>query len=732
VIGTSHFLPSRWSQPPPVAGALVDPVWGDRPQWTPDIQPGQLLPACHTPDLMLLMVERYLRDDAALESWAIRGKRCVEFVEGKQWSAADLAAAESEDRPCLTLNKIGALVRLVLGYHRQNRIDTRYLPTDDSASDEQVADVLTKVVKQISSNSSEPYLDTEVFMDGIVSGRGYYDWRLDYERNDFGEIVGRAKDPFTIRPDCDADSYDPDDWGHVSEARWVNLDEIEYTYGRGVSQIVEPLVRSSGYRGGVPSDIMDAISERTPWRTFGGQNAEGYGYGSQSVESYIANATDTYRKNIRLVEMQHRCRVMQRNIVDLETGDRTPVPTNFTQERIAKLMQWAAEQYASRGAPFPLRVEWRPTKRVRWTTMVGDIILYDDWSQYRSFTQIPYFPYFRRGQTRGMVDDLIDPQVEINKRASSEIDIITRTAFSGWMWHTNSLEESEKEKIENFGAAPGINIEWKGDPNMKPEQMRPPVAPTAMSKLEEKNTGRLKEIAGINDSALGQLDRVQSGRAIEARQRQSVLGIETYMDNKRRSKKMCGRKKLEMIQSFYTEPRLLRIQGEDGSWSKIGLNQAQAGGRIVNDVTIGRYDVEIDETPLSSTFLNAQFEEMMDLVEKGIYPISLVQDIVTDLSNVPQKTLLKKRIAAYMRAQGLLTADDLIAAQAQGLPVLPQQLAAPQPHGVPGKQLPPEGSPGGPQPQAGPVGGQPHGLPPNAAAAAPRLAAPPAAAKSGL
>ena len=737
MISGANSLPTRWSapQPPPVAGTESDPVWGYQPQWLPDIQPGQLLPSCHSADLMLLMVERYLRDDAALEPWAIIGKRCTDFVENRQWSAEELRQAIEEDRPTLSFNKIGTLVRLVLGYHRNNRVDTRYLPTDDSASDEQVADVLTKCAKQISSNCDEPYVDTEVFLDGITTGRGWYDWRLDFERNDFGEIVTRAKDPFTIRPDADGDTYDPKHWGRISEARWVSLDEIEYTYGRGVSQLVEPLVRSSGYRGGVPSDVMDALGERTPWRTFGGQQPDGMGFGN-SIESYIANVTDPYRKNIRLLEMQHYIRVMQRNVIDLGTGDRWAIPTHLTQERVEKIMQWAREQYAKRGEPFPLRVEWRPTRRVRWTTMVGDIIIYDDWSPYKSFTQIPYFPYFRRGMTRGMVEDLIDPQIEINKRSSSEVDIITRTAFAGWMWHRDSMEDPEKEKIENFGAAPGINIEWKGDPAMKPEQIRPPVPPTAMAKLEERNSGRMKEIAGINDSALGQLDRVQSGRAIEARQRQSVLGIETYMDNVRRTKRLCGRWKLEGIQTFYTEPRIMRIQGESGTWSKIGINQRELTGRVLNDVTIGRYDAEVDETSLSATFLNAQFEELMDLAEKGILPIPLIQDVAVDLSTAPQKTLLKARLGAYMKAQGLLTPDELVSAMSKGQPVLPSQIAAPQPHGVPGKQLPPAGTPGGEQPEPpgapGAAGGAPHGLPQRAAAAAPRLAAPPAAGKSGL
>ncbi|MEY4762375.1 MAG: hypothetical protein RLZZ200_2231, partial [Pseudomonadota bacterium] len=418
---------------------------------------------------------------------------------------------------------------------------------------------------------------------------------------------------------------------------------------------------------------------------FGG-NQDARFAGTNSVENYVANSIDPYRKNIRLLECQHKVRVMQRNIIDLDTGDRQPIPTHFSIDQIKKVMDWATEQYWMRGQASPLRVEWRPTQRVRWTTMVGDIIIYDGWSPYESFTLVPFFPYFRRGKTRGMVEDLIGPQREVNLRRSSQIDILTRVAHSGWMWHKDSMDEAEKEKMEAHGGAPGINIEWKGSPDMKPSRIEPGQMPSAIKDLEQSATQDLKEIAGINDSALGQIDRVQSGRAIEARQKQSVLGIEMYMDNARRTKDLCAEKELEMIQNHYTEPRMFRLMGPDGGWSTIGINQREAIGTILNDVTIGKYIVSIDETPISSTWLNAQFEELVGLVEKGIVPALMVQDVLIDLSSAPQKELIKVRLNAFMKAQGMITADELAAAVQAGIPIAASQI----PQGGP-----PPSAPGG-------------------------------------
>lgn len=684
--GSDYFLPNRW-------GALQGPelTAGQDPYADLRDPSAILLPGCHNQDVALLMMDRYIRDDSALCLWAEEAKRCIDFAEGKHWTADELRRADDEDRPLIRLNKIAPLVRLVLGYHRQNRNDITIQPTDDANSTEAIAEILTKVIKQVGISNGKPYVDTEVFLDGILGGRGYFDWRLDFERNDFGEIACSAKDPFTIRPDCDADQYSTKKWGRVTEARWWSLDEIEFIFGKRIANLVSPLVVAGGYRGGIPSDILDIVAEHTPWRTFGGQQGNNLYQGFGSIESYIASSVDPYRKNIRVVDMQHYVRVMQRCVVDLETGDRTPIPEHFKPEDVAKMMQWAALQYAQKQQAMPLRVQWRPVKRVRWTTMVGDIVVYNNWSPYSSFTVVPYFPYWRRGKTKGMVDDLIDPQREVNKRRSSQIDILTRVAHSGWTWHKDSLDEEEKLKIERYGGAAGLNLEYKGSAG-PPERIQPGQMPVGIERLEQAATLDLKEIAGINDSALGQVDRVQSGRAIEARQRQSVLGLELYMDNMKRTELLNGEKEIELVQEQYTEPRIFKIQGDGGKWNQVGINARAATGEIVNNVSIGRYGYAITTTPLSDTFMSAQFEELMTLIKDGVIPLAMAQDIAIDLSTVPQKALLKARIDAMLQAQGFVTADQMMMMQAMGMPI-PAGMIPPSPEpgksgGAPGKGNP--------------------------------------------
>ncbi len=115
------------------------------------------------------------------------------------------------------------------------------------------------------------------------------------------------------------------------------------------------------------------------------------------------------------------------------------------------------------------------------------------------------------------------------------------------------------------------------------------------------------------------------------------------MDNNRRTQKIKGRKSLELLQDFYTEPRIFRILGDDGGLQTVGINQPEpVSGHIRNNIGLGQYDVTVDETPISATYLQAVFEELLELRELGV-PIP--DDHLIDASSYGRKDEVKQAIA---------------------------------------------------------------------------------------
>lgn len=593
-------------------------------------------------DVIDLQIDRWDRAVSAHHDWQRMGKLCTDFVEGNQWDAADAAKLKEEGRAPITLNKINPLRRLLTGYFRQNLYDTRYLPgttgNDDSAR------AITHVAKQISEMNQGPWNEAEVFNDGLTSARGYFDLRIDYARNVFGEVKEAVLDPFSVYPDPEGADYDPESWGHVMISRWLSWESIQAIFGPKTAEMVDTMGSASS-RMGMPQS-GSGMEEIHPDRWF---QLETYMNEGDTRFAYLPNRIngpfdwiDKKRKLVRVVECQHFVYGQALHFVDPVTGDKKAVPETWDASRVRR----AIEYWQFQGVQLDLMKA--PLRRVRHTFTAADIVLYDDWSNDRTFTVIPYFPYFRRGKTRGFVEDLLDPQRELNKRRSVFLHIISTMANSGWTLEENSLTEESEQLIEEEGSRPGIILRHKmGKP--APVRILPGAPPMALERAEKMATSDLKEISGLNDSALGNLDRVQSGRAIISRQRQAIVGAEEYFHNFSRTRELRARKKLELIQINYTEERLVRVRGDDNetqAYVDMTINQPTPEGRVINNVAIGDYTIAIDEAPLSATFDDQEFDDIVTMVKELGVPIP--PDIIVEASSVGKKRIIVDALRAQM------------------------------------------------------------------------------------
>jgi len=605
-----------------------------------------------------ILVDRWVRDAEALQQWSPLAKECVEFVEGKQWNDADIKHFDNIGRPRVTINKINRLLRLVYGYYSGNRTDISFTPGDDSLATEQVAQVLSKLYAQETGANKTIFEDAQVFLDGMSTGRGFWDIRQNFERNDLGETVAVALDPFSTYLQNDADSYDTQKHSRISTSRWVSLDDIGTEYGEMAAEAVQQVVSGDGWRSFPQSYYWDATEEVTPVRKFGGETGpDGLSEWWVQRQSYLV---DDYLKNVRILDMQYKVRQRAACFVDLETGDWKRIPEHWDDDKIGKVL-YHAEKLRN-----PVKVVQRVVNRIRWTAMVGDIMIWDDWSPYDWFTIVGFFPYFRRGKTRGMLDDLLDPQREINKKRSLRVEILGRTANGGWSIHENSMSQPEEENLRKFGSAPGFVMKWSGsEPWMKPERLDHQPRNLEAQTQEENSADDLFEISGVNQSAAGDLDRVQSGKAILARQRQAVVGTRLYFDNWGHSTELKGDLYLNNFQRFYTEERVVREVGETGQIGTTIINQRLTSpdgmsvvGRL-NDITLGRYSATVKQVPHADTYEATQFEEMLTIFESlgdiGKQVAMTNPALVVEMSTLPRKNEWKQ---AIQQAIGMKNAEE--------------------------------------------------------------------------
>jgi len=561
---------------------------------------------------------RYVRArDAGHLDYIKTAIKCDRYYRGEQWAQEDIDALDSEGRPHLTINTILSTVNTILGEQSSKRADTQFKPRRNSS--DEVAAVLTKLYMQISDNNQYDYLESQVFADGVIQDRGYFDIRMNFDDHIEGEVQITAEDPLDILPDPDAKDYDPTTWNEVIKTKWLSVDDIEQQYGQEKADRLRMVAENGEHLG---RDSMDLAEQRDVT------------YGDVSEAILTGGEPDDKQslRAVRVVERQHRKLVMTPHFVDPKTKDMRVVPESWDDERT----EMFAKEYG-------LGMLKKLVKKVRWTITADKVVLHDDWSPYKDFTIVPYFPYFRRGKPFGMVRNLLSPQEQLNKISSQELHIVNTTANSGWVVETGSLSGMTSDDLQERGAQTGLVLEYNRGSN-PPQKINPNQIPTGLDRIGQKAANNIKEISGVSDAMLGQDSPEVSGVAIQAKQNRGQIQIQVPLDNLAKTRHFVAKNILCLVQSFYSEERVIQITRDEDPMKpreEIVLNQMTPEGEVVNDMTVGEYDVIISTMPARDTFDESQFAEALQLRQVGI---AIPDDAIIEYSHLQRKGELAKRI----------------------------------------------------------------------------------------
>jgi hypothetical protein len=545
---------------------------------------------------------------------------------GEQWEPEDRAILREQGRPAYEFNEIMPSVNSAVGYQIHNRMDIAFKPRGGDA-DQLQAEIRSKIAMQIADDNKLHWLETQVFGDGIIQQRGYFDIRMDFADNLQGNIRISTLDPLDVIPDPDAKSYDPDDWQDVIVTKWLTYDEVEEQYGKAKRTEIENYNPDE-------HDFGDA-GEDEPRNKFGNANS-GYAY-----DSYYS---DAQLRRVRVVDRQRWVYALTKVAVYPDTGD-----VRVIEDETPEVL----EELKAKGVVITKRMQ----KRIKWTVSTYDIVLHDDWSPYKHFTVVPYFAYFRRGKTRGMVDNAIGPQEALNKAVSQFVHIVNTAANSGWIVEENSLTNMEVGDLEAVGAKTGLVLEHKQG-SLPPTKITPNPVPQGVDRLIDRATNALKD-ATVPEAMRGINSPEVSGIAIQSKQFASQQQMATPLDNLSHTRHLLAVRMLDLMQQFYTAARVFRITEVNPMTGKpetkeIAINQFDpATGAYTNDLTEGEYDVVITEQPMAATFEDTQFQQALELRKTGV---AIPDDVVIRHSNLTDKADILSRMEGQQQPDPLTEA----------------------------------------------------------------------------
>lgn len=527
---------------------------------------------------------RYHRENGH-DQFLARAEEAQRYWASEQWTRADALARRDEERPMVTVNEVFNTINSIVGEMDQLSTDVRY---SADTGDEQTAQVLNKLSEHVDRQNKVYLHDQRVKFDGLLTGRGFFEIRMDFDDNLQGNIKLTSRRPQNVILDCGIDSIDPNEWARVMTTDVLSLQDVENLYGAA---------RAREMKGAPIADWFD-VADRTLAENLG------YNQAFHRPEGTL-DATNPYIKQYRQISEQYFELRHKEFFVDLGTGDMSEIPENWPREKV----QYALDN-------FNLGTTRRKAKTLRWRVVVNDSVVHDEDSPYQFFTIVPFLPYFLDGATQSLFDVIKGPQDLLNKALSEEIHIMTSAANSGWRIKANSLKNMTPRALEKKGSKNGLVMVLDDVEDAK--RIEPSNPPNGFQSLSDRAQGWTKALGGVTPSMMGNQRADAAGEGIRMQLMRAPVNLSVPLTAFHFAKHLLAERKLNLFQTYYTETRVMRVTtGPYGTPEEIGINMPVAD-RIANDLTVGKYSAYILPTGSRMQAEEYAFDELVQLRELGI------------------------------------------------------------------------------------------------------------------
>ena len=529
----------------------------------------------------------------------------LKFSAGNQWPVEVQNSRHLEARPCLTINKLDAYVRQIVNQMRQSRPRMR-AHSMNSEANAKVADIITGIFKHIEVNSDADTAYDTAGEYAVRIGWGYWRVITDYVREDSfdQEIYLKPIDnPFSVYFDPNSVQPDGSDAEKVLITTLMSKDDFRVQY--------------PGADDGGDFNQRGTGDFDPDW--------------VQKEDIRVAEYFYVERKKTKLLLLSDGTKVYK---------DEAPSPEIMMAAGITVV-----------GERDTMR------KKIKWCKLTGLEILEErDWvGRY-----IPVVPVYGQQLTvedkrkkYGLVRNAKDAQRMYNYWQTSLTESIALAPKAKWL-----LAEGQDEGHENEWAQANIKsmpvLRYKqtdinGKEAPPPQRLQPEPPPAGVIAAAMSVDKDLQSVVGIFDpSQLPQGN--MSGKAIRGQQQQVDMTNFHFYDNITRSIKHTGRIILDLIPKIYDRERVLRIIGYDGQPEMITVNQRVQDEmgieKVLNDVTVGEYDVFMDTGPGYQSKRQEAVEAMMPMISTNQELFNLAGDLVFRNMDFPGAEVIADRLAA--------------------------------------------------------------------------------------
>lgn len=566
-------------------------------------------------DQSILDAAKKFRDEAQ-DYWqdiyeqGLEDKKFV-TIKGAQWEGDSVAKRTKQGKPSLEINISRAYVQQQINTMRQNRPQAKVVPVD-SGADPETAKVLEGLIKDVEESSNfEDALDTAA-ANQVHAAVGFYRIVTDYVNEKSFNQEPRFKpveNPQAVLIDPLSKALDGSDMAKALVCEWVDKDQIEKEYGK------------------------DAVSDF-----------------ETDTDSNWSNETD---KTVCIAEFFYKEQVAD-TLLQLTDGT--------IEFKSVLLKQWTEDELEE----FTNNERSSSRTEIKWAKVSGCKVLEEGVfpGQY-----IPIFPVYgevtwveNKRHIFSLVHFAKDPQRLFNYWKSTEAHILQKNqdemtivddrgiaGFEEWRNPSGAAYLRFKATDENGNVIP------------YPTKIGAAAPPVGILNASESAKALIPDILNMHSPQMGQEVNNQSGKAIGLLQRQSDTAQFHFQDNLNKTIRHSARVLIGLFPILYDTEMVRRIVGADGESELVKLNaqpqtedeQSRAIDGILNDMSVGRFDVRMDTGPSFNTQREQSFALMMQLVQSNPALFNLVADLIVINSPLLNSKEIAERVKMLVPAQAL-------------------------------------------------------------------------------
>jgi hypothetical protein len=536
------------------------------------------------------------------DKWIKQADNDMRFSLGDQWSSSEKGYLKNKRRNAFVFNKIKRVIKIISGYQRKNRLSYKVDPNENS--DTQDASIWSQTLQYVMRHSRGYNVMSEAFEQGTLkTGLNLVEPWLDFSTDPLNGELKYTRIPhnrFLLHPSFTR--RDLSDCPEILRREWIT---------RSAAKSILPFFAGQ----------IDKLKPETR--------------PAQDNKYITSNFNENLLHQDLLRYDEHWVRVSKPITVFFDT-------TNGRMFKFTGKDKDARE--VKRQFPF-LEIIKRFERDVEVTIFLEDEEVYHgpDPLGTKDYRFVPVMGYFDSEfieldkKLQGIIRDIIDPQREINKRRSKNMDILDSQLNTGYIAEEKAVVN--KESLYQTGQGGVIWLKQQSGRSIEErlKKIVPPDIPPGNLEMQKTMDNDLIEISGANNELLGLADKDDvevAGILAKIRTGQALTTLQDLFDNYGISKELLGRNSMSIIRNNWDAAKIFKITNR------------QPSPRFF-DPDLALYDLEVTEGVLTDSQKQMNHMQLIGMKRAGI---NIPDAAIIQSSNLENKDELAKIVQGQAEA----------------------------------------------------------------------------------